>query len=336
MGSGHGHAHGHGHGHAHGHAHGHGAARGPQDAGAHGHAHEVSSSFTRLRWALTLTLSFLGVEVVAGFLTGSLTLLSDAGHMLTDSGALVLALVAQRIAGRPRTRAHTFGFRRAEILAALANGMVLAVASGLIVFEAIHRLSAPPELKAGPMIVVAAIGLLVNLTSAVVLGHGMERNNPNVRAALLHVISDALGSVAAIVAGLCIALFGIELADPIASLFIALLIAFGALRLVRETLSVLMEATPLGVDIHELEEVVRETPGVAAFHDLHAWSISEGFAAVTVHVVLDGSAHGTDVAQVVGLRIRERFGITHVTVQPEAPPVDAQLVPIERLTTKRR
>jgi cobalt-zinc-cadmium efflux system protein len=203
------------------------------------------------------------------------------------------------------------------------------------VLEAIHRLSDPPQLRATPMIIVAAIGLLVNLTSAVVLGHGVERNNPNVRAALLHVISDALGSVAAIVAGLCIALFGIELADPIASLFIALLIAFGALRLVRETLGVLMEATPLGVNIHELEQVVSGTPGVAAFHDLHAWSISEGFAAVSVHVVLDGSAHGTDVAHVVGLRIRERFGIAHVTVQPEAPPADAQLVPVERLKKKR-
>jgi cobalt-zinc-cadmium efflux system protein len=327
MGGGHDHDHHHGHGHGRGHAHG---------GHHHGHHHPQSDSSRRLTWALALTVSFLGVEVTAGWLTGSLSLLSDAGHMLTDSGALVLALVAQRIAARPRTRAHTFGFRRAEILAALTNGLVLAVTSGLIVHEAVERLRDPPNIRALPVITVASAGLVVNLVSAFVLGHGVSRDNPNVRAALLHVVSDALGSVAAIVSGLAIAWFGAPLADPVASLFIALLIAVGGLRLVRETLSFLMEAAPPGVDIEELERVVRETRGVAGFHDLHAWSISAGFSTVTVHVVLDGTAHGTDVAQAVGQRIRERFGIAHVTVQPEAPGMEAQLLPVTKLVKRRR
>jgi cobalt-zinc-cadmium efflux system protein len=335
MGVGHAHGHGHGKAHAHGqgHGHAHGQARHTPAASA---AHAEDDSARRLRWALVLTLAFLVVELVAGFWTHSLTLLSDAGHMLTDSGALALALFAQRLASRPRTRAHTFGYRRAEILSALINGVVLALTSGWIVIEAIQRMSQPPKIVVVPMLIVAVVGLLVNLLSAFVLGHGANRDNPNVRAALLHVASDALGSVAAIVAGLGILWFDARLADPVASLFISLLIALGAIRLVRETLSILMEATPMGVDIDELERVVSETRGVLGFHDLHAWSISEGFPAVTVHVVLDGTAHGTDVAHAVGQRIRERFGISHVTVQPEAPPPEHQVVPVERLTKRAR
>lgn len=271
------------------------------------------------------------VEVVSGVLTQSLALLSDAGHMLTDSGALLLALLAQRIAMKPRTRLYTFGFRRAEILAALINGILLVVTALLIIIEAIERIENPPQVQAGPMLWVASAGLLVNLCAALVLGLNHAHGNANLRAALAHVLSDALGSVASIAAALCVLYFDMPLADPLASLFISLLIGFGALRLVRSTASVLMESVPLGVDLNELEHVIRETPGVGDLHDLHAWGISDGFAAVTVHVVLDGAAHGTDVAQAVGQRIKDRFGITHVTVQPESPPASAQLVPAERL-----
>jgi cobalt-zinc-cadmium efflux system protein len=269
------------------------------------------------------------VEVVAGALTDSLALLSDAGHMLTDSGALLLALLAQRIALRPRTRLYTFGFRRAEILAALINGVVLIVTALLIVIEAVERLKEPPSVAAGPMLWVANAGLAVNLCAALVLGHG--HGNVNLRAALAHVLSDALGSVASIGAALCMLYLGWPRADALASLFIAILIGLGALRLVHTTASVLMESVPLGVDLDELERVIRETGGVADLHDLHAWGISEGFAAVTVHVVLDGSAHGTDVAHAVGERIKQRFDISHVTVQPESPPASEQLLPVERL-----
>jgi cobalt-zinc-cadmium efflux system protein len=286
----------------------------------------------RLGIALALTSTFFIVEVAAGFWTGSLALLSDAGHMLGDSGALILALVAQRIARRERTRVYTFGFRRAEVLAALINGALLLVTCALIVREAATRLGTPRELLGGPMLAVAVLGLAVNLTAAAVLGRGEP--NANVRAALLHVLSDALGSLGAIVAAIATLYFDFTAADTWVSLGIALLIALSALRLLRETSRVLMEQTPPHVDLAELERVVRETSGVADLHDLHAWAISEGFDAVTVHVVLDGTAHGTDVAHAVAQRIRERFGIEHVTVQPEAPPPGMRLLPVERLTTR--
>jgi cobalt-zinc-cadmium efflux system protein len=331
-----GHAHGHGashprdphHEHAHadepGHGHGHGHA--------HGHAeHALSASSRRLAIALGLTLMFFGVEVAAGLYTHSLALLSDAGHMLTDSGALLLALVAQRIAARPRTRVHTFGFRRAEILAALVNAALLIATTVGIVVEGISRLSAPPHIQAGPMLWVACGGLAINIVAALVLGTG-GHDNTNMRAAFAHVLSDALGSVASIVAALSVMYFDFALADPLASLAISLLIGISALRLLRQTSNVLMETAPAHVDLHELEGVIRATPGVSDLHDLHAWTISDGFSIVTVHVVLDGSGHGTDVARVVGERIRQQFGIQHVTVQPEAPSSSTQLLPVERLT----
>ncbi len=313
-------AHGHGDaGHGHGHGHGHGGG-----------------SVERLRAALVLTASFFVVEVVAGFYTHSLSLLSDAGHMLTDSGALVLALIAQRIAGRPRTRGHTFGFRRAEILAALINGLVLCVMGAAVLVEAIHRIGAPPEIRGVPMLVVAVLGLFVNLGAAFILSRGGASQNANVRAAMAHVVADAAGSVASIVAATFVVTIGYDGADAIASIAIAVLILAGATRLVKGTLQVLMEGVPAGIDLAELERVVRETPGVSQAHDLHAWAISDGFVAVTVHVVLDGESHGTDVARAVRERIREHFGIEHVTVQPEAPTPDELLISADRVLARTR
>lgn len=335
----HGHDHRHGDAHEHGHAHdkgrGHDSGKRVEAHGGehpgHGHGHAAQAGSWRLGIALGLTLLFFGVEVVAGLMTHSLALLSDAGHMLTDSGALILALVAQRIAARPRTRVHTFGFRRAEILAALANAALLIAATAGIVVEALSRLSDPPVVAAGPMLWVALGGLAINIVAALVLGHGGHDNNTNMRAALAHVVSDALGSVASIIAALGVMYFDFALADPIASLLIAVLIGVGAVRLLRQTSSVLMETVPLGIDLRELEGVILGSRGVSELHDLHAWLISDGFAAVTVHVVLDGSSHGTDVARLVGERVRAKFGITHVTVQPEAPSSSQQLLPVERL-----
>ena len=331
------HPHAHAHGHAHGATQGH-AAKGKATAESHGehsHAdHALAAGSTRLAIALGLTLSFFVVEVVSGLLTHSLALLSDAGHMLTDSGALILALVAQRIAARPRTRVHTFGFRRAEILAALTNAALLIATTAGIVVEAVSRLSEPPRIQAGTMLWVACGGLAINIVAALVLGMGNHDHNTNMRAAFAHVLSDALGSVASIVAALALIYFDFPLADPLASLAIALLIGIGAIKLLKQTSTVLMETAPTGVDLRELESVIRETRGVGDVHDLHAWSISDGFAAVTVHVVLDGSGHGTDVARAVGERIRSQFGITHVTVQPEAPSSSLQLLPVSRLTQR--
>jgi len=332
-GHGHGDEHEHGHDNAHAHDNAHDDARGHAHDNGHGHGHghglSGDGATRRLSYALVLTGLFFFVEVGFGIWTHSLSLMSDAGHMLGDSGALVLAVIAQRIAQRPRTRSHTYGYRRAEILAALVNGVVLLVTGTLIVSEAVSRVGEPPAVNGTPMLIVAVIGLAVNGVSALILGHGSD--NANVRAALLHVLSDALGSVASIVAGVSIIYFDAPIADPIASLVIAVLIVIGAVRLLRETAHVLMEASPAHLDLRALEALVRATPGVSDVHDLHAWAISDGFVAMTVHVVLDGHAHGTDVAQLVGQRVRTRFGITHTTVQPEHPPSGSQLVPVDRL-----
>jgi cobalt-zinc-cadmium efflux system protein len=297
------------------------------DHQGHHHDHRgelLGTPERRLRWALALTLGFLGVEAVAGFLSGSLALLSDAGHMLTDAGALALALFAQRLAARPRTATHTFGFRRAEILGALLNGAVLGAGALWVIIEAVRRLADPPEVLSGWMIATAAVGLLINLAAAYILGHG-HGHSLNERAALAHVLSDAAGSVAALVAALLIRYGGIYQADPIASILISLIILWGSLGLLRGSISVLMESAPAQL-VEAITKTIRETPGVRDFHDLHLWHISEGLPVLMVHVVLDGTAHGTEVARAVAERVRERHQISHATVQPEAPPPEEQLV----------
>jgi cobalt-zinc-cadmium efflux system protein len=299
----------------------------------HGHGHHSHDTPTRrLSIALGLTGSFLVVELVAGLWLGSLALLSDAGHMATDTGALILALFAQAIAGRARSGEKTFGYRRAEILAALANGVVLGATSVWIVVEAISRFRAPPPIDGLPLLVVATMGLAINLLSAWFLS-AATGSNPNVRAAAAHVASDALGSLAAMIAGLCLLLFGWRLVDPIVSIAISLLILRSAWVLIKESVDVLMEATPPGLDARAIERTIAETPGVAAIHDLHVWSISDGFPAVTVHVVLDGNCHGTEVATAVSARVRAVHGVEHVTVQPESP--EPPMVPLASLTTRR-
>jgi cobalt-zinc-cadmium efflux system protein len=275
------------------------------------------------------------VEGVTGWLVHSLALLSDAGHMLADAGALGLALMAQRVASRPRTISRTYGYRRAETLAALANGVVLGVAAIWVIAEAIARWRTPAPIDAGPMLVVATAGLAFNLFAGFILSSG-HVHNANTRAAVLHVASDALGSLAAIVAGALVLAFRWERADAAASLVISVLILLGAFRLVTETVSVLMESAPSGVVLEDLERTIRDTPGVADLHDLHAWTISDGFDAVTVHVVLDGAAHGTEVARDVGERIRHNHRVTHVTVQPEAPSFSHTLHPPENLLRNRK
>jgi cobalt-zinc-cadmium efflux system protein len=284
----------------------------------------------RLLWALMLTATFLVVEVVAGLVARSLALLSDAGHMLTDSGALVLALYAQSLAARQRTGRRTFGYRRAEILAALVNGTVLTITAVAIIVEAVRRLRAPPEVLGGPMLAVAVGGLVVNLLAAWILARGGPMN-VNVRAATAHVLSDAAGSAAAIIAALFVIGPGWTIADPIVSVVISILILIGGWRLVRESVDVLMEGVPANLDLKEIERVIRDTPGVAGVHDLHVWAISEGLPVVTVHVVLGADQHGTEVAQAVSDRVQSLAGIAHVTVQPEAPSPEHRLFPLRIL-----
>ena len=295
---------------------------------ADGHQHEHASPSTparKLGIALGLTATFMFVEVVAGWLTGSLALLSDAGHMLTDAGALTVALLAQHVAQRARTGQRTFGYRRAEVLAALANGVVLGVSSIWIVIEAIRRFWDPPHVQGLPMLIVAAVGLVLNLISAAVLSSA-GKSNANVRAAAAHVAADAAGSVAAIIAGVAVWAFGWNLADPIVSVLISLLILWSSWKLVRDAVDVLMESAPKGLVSAEVERTITQTPGVASAHDLHLWSISDGLPMVSVHVVLSGDQHGTEVAAAVSQRVRDAHGVAHVTVQPEAPAPTTRLV----------
>jgi cobalt-zinc-cadmium efflux system protein len=322
----HGHAHGPGHDarHAHGepvrekpahveggHAHGHG-----------GHSHGGrGSARTQLSLALSLTLGFMGVEAVVGWLSGSLALLADAGHMLGDSGALVLALIAQRMAERPRTELRTYGMKRAEVLAAFVNGIVLFGISLMIVREAAERFMAPVTIHGRPMLITAVAGLLVNLLSAFILMRG-GKGNINVRTAFLHVLSDALGSVAAIIAAIGALWFGAQRLDPALSVLIALLVLIGGYRVLKETTGILLESAPPHIDVAAVERAIQSTPGVASLHDLHVWRISEELDALTAHVTLARGAHGTEVCKSVADRLRAEFKLEHVTIQPEAPPPD--------------
>lgn len=304
------HAGGHSHSHSHGHGHGHGGAVGA------------------LGVALALTASFMGVEFVAGYLSGSLALIADAWHMLSDSGSLALALVATILARRPRSPRKTYGYRRLEVLAALANGVLLGVAAVLVVIEAVERWQDPPDVRGWPVVFVGALGLTVNGVSAWVL-HRQSEGDLNVRAALAHVLGDALGSCAAIAAGLIVALTGETRADPALSLAVALLLLWSARRLVLETAHILMEGTPEGIDPREMEQVIASVPGVASVHDLHVWSIAAGEPAVSVHVELaPGAAPGEMVARAVCDALEHHFHVHHSTVQPEPPATP--IVPLGR------
>jgi len=273
----------------------------------------------------------MGVEVVVGLWTNSLSLLADAGHMLSDATALIASLVVANIALRPRSPRNTYGYRRAEVLAALLNAALLAVAAVAIVYEAIERFADPPRIDGSGMLITAVGGLVVNLVAAWVL-HRQGGGGLNVRSALFHVLGDAAGSVAAIVAGVIVVATGWRLADPIASLAITVLLIWGVWHLLREATALIMETAPAHVDTLALERAIRETAGVASVHDLHVWSLSAGDTVLTAHVVLAHGAHGTEVARCVGVVLRERFAITHATIQPESP--EAALVPLR--TKKER
>lgn len=295
------------------HVHSHGAHD-------HGHDHGHGSPARILAIALALTTTFIAVEFVAAHLTGSLALLADAWHMVSDAGSLALALGASVIARRPRSAQKTFGYKRLEVLAALANGVLLGVAAVLIVIEAIERLRTPEPVEGLGVIVVGAAGLFVNLLSAWILMRGAA-DSVNVQAALAHVLGDALGSVAAILAGAIVYFTGATRADPILSLFVAVLLLWGAWRLVRETAHILMEGTPAGIDPELVERTIRDVAGVDSVHDLHIWSITSGEPAITAHVVLsDGGWHGEDVAQAVSRALERRFHLHHATIQPEPAP----------------
>ncbi len=269
-----------------------------------------------LRIALAITVTFLLVEAIGGFLSGSLALLADAGHMATDALGLGLALFAARLAEREPTPGKSYGHRRAEVLAALGNGVLLGAVALQVAFEAVGRLGAPHPVAGPLMLGVAAAGLVANLAAAAVLARVGSRGL-NVRAALLHVLGDALGSVGAILAAVAILWLGWLWADPAVAIAIALLILVSAVRLVRESLDVLMEGTPPHVDVDKLLAAIRAVPGVLDVHDLHVWTLTSGYHALSAHVDVSPGADLHAVLHILSDLAQQRFAIAHTTFQLE-------------------
>jgi cobalt-zinc-cadmium efflux system protein len=271
---------------------------------------------TRKLWiVLVLTGGFMLVEAVGGYLSGSLALLADAGHMLTDVGAIALSLLTAWIAQRPADQSNTYGYLRWEILAALINGAALIGIAAWVVIEAIGRMGNPPAINAGMFVVIASLGLVVNLVGLALL-HGSHGGNLNTRSVYLHIMSDVLGSVAALGAAVAVSLTGWTLADPIISIALSLLILVGAWRLVRESTDILLEAVPSHVSMREVQRRILAVEGVETVHDLHVWAVTSGMVAMSGHAVVPALDHHPGVLD----RIRQEMsglGIGHVTIQLE-------------------
>lgn len=267
--------------------------------------------------ALALTLAFAAVEFVAGLWANSLALVADAGHMLTDSSALALAAFAAWMAGRPASARRTWGYGRAEVLAALVNGAVMLVLVASIAWHAFERLQQPREVSGAAVMGVALVGLVINLLVFYVLSRG-ERNL-NVRGALLHVLGDLLGSVAALASGLIILATGWTPIDPILSLLICVLILAAAVRLLMESAHVVMEGVPGNINLEEVRAVMAEVDGVAGIHDLHVWQVSSERVALSAHVVIMDLNQWPATLDSLNRRLLDKFGIDHPTLQPEPP-----------------
>ncbi len=285
--------------------------------GGNGHHHSAAgASAGRLRIVLVLTAAYMVVEVIGGILTGSLALIADAGHMATDVAGVSMALLAIWFAARPPTARKSYGYYRLEILAAIANGLLLFGVAAFILYEAYRRFVDPPEVLGVPMLLVAAVGLVVNLVSAYLL-FGGQKTSLNLRGGFYEVVGDLLGSVAVIVAGILIALTGQNVIDPIASVIVGLLILPRTWSLIRDAIDVLLEATPKGVDLAEVRRHILEAPGVADVHDLHAWTITSGMNVLSAHVVLHEGAAPGDALDELGNCLADDFDIEHSTFQLE-------------------
>ena len=283
---------------------------------------------------LGLTLAFTAVEIAGGIWTDSLALLADAGHMVSDNVAIVLALVAVTLARRPSTPTRSFGLQRAEILAAFVNGLTLVLVSGWIVWEAVQRFDDTPEILGGWMLVVALAGLLVNVLAATILIRA-GRESLNVEAALRHVFADLLGSGAVLVAALVIVTTGWTLVDPLVSIGIALLIVASAWGVLRDSTSILMEATPSGIDAKGVATAIVDVDGVTSVHDLHVWRITSGFDALAAHVLVGRGEDCHGLRREIEAVLRDRFGITHTTLQVDHDASEA-LIELERPSASRR
>ncbi|MCR6632066.1 MAG: cation diffusion facilitator family transporter [Magnetospirillum sp.] len=298
--------------HHHDHDHGH-------DHGGHGHdhAHHHHGNERRVLWALLLTGGFMLAEVVGGIVSGSLALLADAGHMLTDAAALALSLAAFRASRRPETVTHSYGQHRFQVLAAFLNGAALIGIALWITLEAVQRLLAPVPVLGGAMLVVAGLGLAVNVAAFLIL-HGGDRENLNMRGAALHVLGDLLGSVAAIVAAVVILLTGWTPIDPILSVLVALLVLKSAWMLLSRSWHVLMEGAPVHIDVDDLVAgLSAQVPGVEGIHHVHVWMLTPEQPLLTLHATIAAGAEHDAVLHALQARLSEHHGLHHATIQVE-------------------
>jgi cobalt-zinc-cadmium efflux system protein len=290
-----------------------------------GHSHDFADADARrLAGAFALIVGFMVAELVAGIVGSSLALISDAGHMLTDAVAIGLALAALRLAQRPPAGSFTYGMQRAEILSAQINGITLLLLGTLIVFEGIRRLIDPPDVAGGLVVVVALIGIVVNLVAARMLA-GAERRSLNIEGAFLHIVTDLFAFVATAIAGALILIWGLDRADGIASLLIAALMLWASYGLLRESGRVFMEAAPKGLDPQAIGEALVEEDGVVQVHDLHVWEVTTGMPAISAHMIVRHDADCHEARWRAARLLADRFGVEHSTLQVEHEPGDELL-----------
>ena len=299
----------------------------------HDHHPSASDNQRRLLIALAITGVMTVVELVGGLLSNSLALLGDAGHMFTDTLALGLSVVAVGLARRPASQTRTYGFHRAEVLAALANGTILVLICGYIFYEAYQRFVDPPEVRGSLMLAVAAVGLLANLVGILIL-RSAGRDNLNVRGAFLHMWGDTISSVGVIVGGVIILATGWTMVDPIISIFIGLLILRGAVKLVLESSDILLEAVPKHLDVTQISNALREIEGVRDVHDVHLWTIASGIYALSCHLVIEDRmvSGSSQIVETVNQALSQKFGIGHSTLQLECE--ECENSPVCRLSDR--
>ena len=281
-------------------------------------SHLVEKGSQRLKIVLVIIVVIMVAEVIGGILSNSLALLGDAGHMLVDALALGMSLFAIRIARRPATATKTYGYYRVEIMAALANGIALALVAAYIFYEAYHRFLDPPTVQTTLMLVVATIGLIANLIGIQLL-RGVSHGSLNIKAAFWHILGDTLSSVGVIVAGIIISITGWGIVDPIIAVFIGSIILWGAVRLVRESADILLEAVPKHIQMDRVIEMIKNIPGVEDVHDIHIWTITSGIHALSAHLLIEDQtvSRSAEIAETVNKDLAKHFNITHTTLQLE-------------------
>ena len=280
--------------------------------------HETHNGRSRLKIAIIIVATIMIAEVIGGILSNSLALLGDAGHMLVDTLALGLSLFAITISARPATSSKTYGYHRVEIMAALANGVLLAFVAAYIFYEAYQRFSEPPSIRVPLMLLVAGIGLAANLAGIFLL-RKVSHDNLNIKAAYWHILGDSISSIGVIVGGILISVTGLVIFDPIIAILIGCIILWGAVRLVRESVDILLEAVPKHINTEEVIGMLKGMTGVEEVHDVHIWTITSGIYALSAHLIIEDQSvsNSAEIVEAVNKEMRQRFNVTHTTLQLE-------------------